>query len=198
MSNQYSNTHRNNSMTQLNTDIGVNAQIICYSGSPPANVAAAVTGTLLVQFAGNATAFGAVASQQLTANAVASVNAAASGILGYYRINTSGGTPVAQGTIYQSTPLTTNALTAANSNVLNFAATTGVVAGMSISGTGVIPGTTVLATTGTTVTMSQASTAGVANAAAITFGGDMTVANTNVAAGQSCQFTSLVVTAAGA
>lgn len=196
--NQYSTTHRSNSMTQLNTDIGVNAQIIAYSGAAPANVAAAVTGTLLAQWAGNASQFGTIASGVLTASVVAAVAAAAAGVAGYYRINTSGGTAVAQGTIFQTTNLNTNALTAANGNVLNFAATTGVSVGMTVSGTGVVAGTTVIAVTGTTVTMSNSSTAGVANAAAITFGGDMSMTNTNIAAGQTCNFTSLTVTATGA
>lgn len=195
---QYSTTHRTNAMTQLNTDIGVNAQIIIYSGSIPANVATAPTGTLLAQFAGNATNFGAAASGQLTANAVAGVNASATGTAGYFRINTSGGTAVVQGTVYQSTPLTTNALTAANGNVLNFAATTGVVVGMTASGTGIPTGAKVIAVGGTTVTLDQASTAGVANSTVVTFGGDMTTANTSLASGQPCTFNSLVITAFGA
>jgi glyoxylate carboligase len=95
---QYSTTHRTNAMTQLNTDIGTSAQIIIYSGAAPANVAASVTGTLLVQFTGNATQFGTVSSGVLTASSVAGVNAAATGTAGYFRINTSGGTAVVQGT----------------------------------------------------------------------------------------------------
>lgn len=95
---QYSTTHRTNAMSQLNTDIGANAQIIIYSGAIPANVGTAPTGTLLVQFAGNATAFGTAANGVLTANAVAGVNAAGTGTAGYFRINTSGGTAVVQGT----------------------------------------------------------------------------------------------------
>ena len=85
-------------MSTLNTDIGTSAQIIIYSGAAPANVAAAVTGTLLVQFAGNATAFGTAATGVLTASAVANATAAATGVAGYFRINTSAGTAVVQGT----------------------------------------------------------------------------------------------------
>lgn len=95
---QYSTTHRSNAMTQLNSDIGINAQIILYSGAMPANVGTAASGTLLVQFAGNAGGFGSVTSGVLTAAAVAGVTAAASGTAGYFRINTSGGTAVLQGT----------------------------------------------------------------------------------------------------
>lgn len=99
MATQYSVASRTTQMSQLNTTIGVNAQIMIFSGTAPANVGTAATGTLLVQFAGNATAFGAAASAVLTAGAVAGVNAAAAGTAGYYRINTSAGTAVTQGTI---------------------------------------------------------------------------------------------------
>jgi len=95
---QYSTTHRTNAMTQLATDIGTNAQIIIYTGTMPANVGTAPSGTLLVQFAGNATQFGTASGGVLTASAVANVNATGSGTAGYFRINTSGGTAVVQGT----------------------------------------------------------------------------------------------------
>ena len=130
---QYSLTHRTNAMSQLNTDIGINAVIKIFSGAAPANCGTADTGSLLVQFAGNATAFGAVASQVLTANAVASVAAAATGTAGYFRI-------------YPSAATTTNAVTQG------------------------------------TVAASAA---------------DMIVTNVSIAAGQTCNFTSLTVTAFG-
>ena len=95
---QYSTTHRTNAMTQLATDIGTNAQIIIYTGTMPANVGTAPSGTLLAQFAGNATQFGTASGGVLTASAVANVNATGSGTAGYFRINTSGGTAVVQGT----------------------------------------------------------------------------------------------------
>ena len=96
---QYSTTHRSNAMTQLNTDIGANAQVMIYSGAIPANVAAAPTGTLLVQFAGNAAGFGTVSNGALSSAAIASVSAVGTGTAGYFRINTSGGTAVIQGTV---------------------------------------------------------------------------------------------------
>lgn len=99
MANQYSTAARTAQMGQLNTTIGINAQIMIYSGAAPVNVGTAATGTLLVQFAGNVSAFGSAASAVLTAAAVASVNAVAAGVAGYYRINTSAGVAVAQGTI---------------------------------------------------------------------------------------------------
>lgn len=83
---QYSTTHRTNAMTQLATDIGVNAVIKIWSGSPPATCATADSGTLGVTFAGNATQFGTASAGVLTASAVASANAVASITAGYFRI----------------------------------------------------------------------------------------------------------------
>ena len=83
---QYSVTHRTNRMTQLVTDIGVNAVIKIFTGSIPANCGTADTGTLLVTFAGNASQFGTVSSGVLTASAVANATAAAAGTAGYFRI----------------------------------------------------------------------------------------------------------------
>ena len=98
---QYSLTHRTNAMTQLNTDIGINAVIKIFSGTVPANCGTADSGTTLVTFAGNAAGFGSAASQVLTASAVAGVNAAATGTAGYFRIYPSAATTtnaVVQGT----------------------------------------------------------------------------------------------------
>lgn len=128
---QYSTAARTSAMSQLNTTIGANAQIVIYSGAAPANVAAAPTGTLLVQFAGNAGGFGSASSGVLTASVVASAAAGGTGTAGYFRINTSAGVAVMQGTCAAS-------------------------------------------------------------------GADMNLTNTSIAAGQTCNFTSLTVTAFGA
>jgi hypothetical protein len=201
MSLQYSVADRTNKMTQLATDVGVNAVIKTFTGSMPATCATADTGTLLVQHAGNATQFGTASAGVLTTSAVATVNAVAAGVAGYVRVYPNAATTtnaVFQGLAFQSVPLTTNALTAANGNVLNFASTTGVAVGMLVAGTGIIAGTSVIAFTGATVTLSISSTAGVANAASITFTGDFTFTNTNIASGQSVPFTSQTITAYGA
>ena len=103
MATQYSVTTRNNNRALLNTDIGINAQIIIYSGAIPANVGAALTGAALAQFVGNAAAFGTVLNGVLTAGAVASTTGlagAGAGTVGtHYRINTSAGAAVTQGTV---------------------------------------------------------------------------------------------------
>lgn len=98
---QYSLTHRTNAMSTLNTDFGTNAVIKLFTGAPPANCGTADSGTLLVTFAGNATAFGAAASQVLTASAVANATASGGGTAGYFRIYPSAATTtnaVVQGT----------------------------------------------------------------------------------------------------
>ena len=198
---QYSVTHRTNAMTQLATDVGTSCVIKVFTGAMPATCATADSGTLLAQWAGNATQYGTAAAGVLTVSAIANATAVASGTAGYVRVYPTAATTtnaVSQGLAFQSVALTTNALTAANGNVLNFAATTGVAVGMSISGTGVIAGSTVIAFTGTTVTMSISSTAGVANAASITFAGDYTFTNTNIATSQIVPFTSQTITAYGA
>ena len=197
---QYALTHRTNAMSQLYTDIGINAVIKLFTGVPPTNCGTADTGTTLVTFAGNATAFGTAASQVLTASAVANANAAAAGTAGYFRIYPSAATTtnaVAQGLCGANVVIATSALSAANSNVLTFTATTGVAVGQTVSGVGVVAGSTVVAFTATTVTLSLTSTAGVASAASITFSYDMVLTNTNIAASQTCAFSSLTVTAFG-
>lgn len=198
---QYSTTHRNNNMADLTTQLGTTAFLLIYSGALPANCAAAATGTLLASLPCS-NPFGATPSAGvLTASAITSANAVATGTAGYWRLCTSsaGTTVISQGTIFASTSLTTSALTAAGSNVLNFASGgTAAVAGMLASGTGIPAGTTVLSSTATTVTLSQASVAGVAASVAITFNGELTLASTSISSGTTVSVTSFTFTANGA
>jgi hypothetical protein len=130
---QYSLTHRTNAMSQLNTDIGASAVIKVFQGTIPANCGTADAGSVLVTFAGNAGGFGTVASQVLTASAVASATAGGTGTAQYFRI-------------YPSAATTTNA---------------------------VVQGTCGLSAA------------------------DMILTNTSITSGQTCNFTSLTVTAFG-
>lgn len=193
---------RNAGLDSFETTVGTAAKIRLLSGTLPANCAAAQTGTLLAEFAlasdwmGAASA-GAKAFSNLPLSATAVGGAPTDAT--YYRIvDTAGTTCHEQGTIFPTRNLTTNALTAANGAVLNFASTTGVVVGMNVSGTGIPADTQVTAVTGTTVTMNKISTAGVANAAAITFGGDMSLDNVSIATGQTVNITAWTKTAPGA
>ena len=187
-------------MGTLTTDVGSAGVCKIFTGAPPATCATADTGTLLATFAGNAT-FGASASGVYTLNAISGVTASGSGVAGYFRWYPNAATTtnaVIQGTVYQSSTLVTSATTAANSNVLTFSSVSGLSVGQTVSGTGILAGATIIATTGTTVTISMASTAGVGSGVTITFGGDMNLTNTNIAFGQTVNFTSQTITAYGA
>src|SRR6185437_926004 len=108
---QFDTTTRSNMLTQLNTAIGVNALLDIFTGSPPANCAAASTGTLLGTFTCNATNFGTVSAGVLTVAAIANITAGATGTAGYFRVRDSGGVTVhMQGTV---------ALSAADLNITN-------------------------------------------------------------------------------
>lgn len=99
---QYSTAHRNNTMTQLATDIGASCKIKIWTGSAPVNCGTADSGTLLVTFVGNAGGFGTVTGGVLTASAVASVTASGTGVAGYFRIYPAADTStnaVVQGTV---------------------------------------------------------------------------------------------------
>jgi hypothetical protein len=109
---------------------------------------------------------------------------AALGTAAHYRIK-QGATCHEQGSAGMNVVVATNALTAANGNVLNFASTTGVAVGQNVSGTGVPTYATVVAFTSTTVTLSHTSTAGVASAASITFGPDLALDNSSIAPSQA-------------
>jgi hypothetical protein len=184
---QLSVAARNARLDVVETTIGTAPKLRLYTGAPPATCVTAPSGTLIreitlpsdwmnVASGGSKTLLGSWTDS----------SAGTAGTAGYYRIYDSAGTTChEQGTVAQNVILSTNALTSANSNVLNFASTTGVAVGQLISGTGVIPGSIVLAFTGTTVTMSIASTAGVSSAASITFGGDLALDNVVIAQSQT-------------
>jgi hypothetical protein len=198
---QYSTTHRTNAMSDFNTTVGASGLLKIWTGSMPANCATADTGTLLATLTCNAT-FGSAASGVITLNSITSATAVATNTAGYFRIYPSSATTtnsVIQGLIFSTVSLATSSTTAANSNVLNFASGgTAFLAGMLLTGTGILPGTYVLASTATTVTMSQASTAGVGSAVTITGGGDLTLSSTSISTGQTVSITSWSITAFGA
>ena len=175
----------------VETNIGVSPIVRLYNGTKPADCAAALSGnTLLAQgtlpsdwmAASSAGVKAKSGSWTLTGQSGAGAGTAAT----FYRIFNSGDTVChEQGTAGANTVINTNGATAANSNVLNFAATTGVAVGQQVSGTGIPADTKVLAFTGTTVTLDKASSAGVSNGASITFGYDMVLDNNNIANAQS-------------
>lgn len=193
---QYSVAVNNAKLDAIETTIGTAPKLRFYTGSMPANCAAAATGTLLEDQALPSDWLAAAASAIKAKAGTWTGNFDAAGTVGYWRIYDSSGTTChMQGLVFAQVQLTTNSSTAANGNVLNFAATTGVSVGMKVSGTGVHPDATVVAVGGTTVTMSHTSTAGVSSSATITFTGDMTLDNTSAANGQAWTVNSFQITA---
>lgn len=186
---QNSVTVRNAEADSYEQTIGASPLIKLFEEALPANCAAADAGSPIAGGelpADWLTAADAGAKAKSGTWALAGLVAAGTGKnAAHYRIYNNAGTVChEQGTVKQDVALVTSALTAANGNVLTFAATTGVVAGMKASGTGVPAGAKVAAVDGTTVTLTHTSTAGVDSGATITFKGDMTLDNINIANNQ--------------
>lgn len=201
MAKQFSTTLRNAWLDLYESHIGTSAKLLIYSGSPPANCAASATGTLLIEMTLPSDWMAAAASGSKDLSGVWSGTVVADGTAGYYRVTSSGGTVHEQGTVTRSFALTTTATTSAGNNVLTFTSASGVSGGMSISGTGIEAGATVLSAGATTVTMSVASTAGVGNGAVIYFGdtsGDMWLTSTALTVGQALTISARTLTAPGA
>lgn len=199
MTMQFSSTMRDDFLQQFEDTLGTTPKLRLYSGSVPANVAA-TAGTQLLEITLPSdwmTKTGGVATKSGTWSGTVGTGGDAS----HYRLLTSGGTAHHQGSVSQAFSMATNAITAANSNVLNFADTTGVTTGAAIYGTGVPTGATVLSKTSTTVTMSAVSTAGVTSGATIYFGdvdGDLWLNNVTLAPSQVVTITAWTMTAPGA
>jgi hypothetical protein len=185
----------------LEVHITASPDLQIYSGTQPANCAAAATGTLLAlgtlpaDFLGSAA--GGAKALAGAWNYTGQSGAGAGTALGYYRIAKTGTCHV-QGSCGPSVALNTSALTAVNGNVLTFASTTGVQVGHNVSGTGILADTQVVALTATTVTLSRTSTAGVASGAAITFAPDLVINSPTISNGQTGSVTSYTFTAGGA
>lgn len=97
---QYSTTHRTNAVADISTQVGGTGYLLIYTGAAPANCATAASGTLLASLPCSAT-FGTASAGVLTANAITSASAAATGTAGYWRLCTAsnGTTVIAQGTV---------------------------------------------------------------------------------------------------
>jgi hypothetical protein len=97
----FTTTLRNNRLDQITTAVGSNALIRIYSGTPPANVGTALAGnTQLAELACSATFAPGASGGVLTLNAISNdTSADASGTATFFRILTSGGTAIVQGTV---------------------------------------------------------------------------------------------------
>lgn len=198
---QISTTGRNAMADALEAHIGPSPDLEIRSGSQPANCAAVDAGTLLglgtLPSDWRGASAGGVKEIAGAWNYTGQAGAGAGTAPGHYRVKKSG-VCHEQGSCGPAVPLTTNALTAVNGNVLNFASTTGVLVGHNVSGTGIPAGARVVAVTSTTVTLSHTSTAGVASATAITFAPDLVINSPTISNGQAGTVTSYPFTVGGA
>lgn len=124
---QYSTTLRNNQLDQIESTVGVSAKLRLYSGAPPADTAAAATGTLLVEMAlpsdWLAAASGGSKVKAGTWTGQGTVAAGTGTNAGYFRITDSAGTTThMQGTVGitgSGTDLTLDNTSIAQSQVVN-------------------------------------------------------------------------------
>lgn len=82
----YSTAIRNAQLDQITTAVGTTAKLRIYSGTRPANVASAITGTLLAELTCNATFAAASSAGVLTLNSITSATASASGTASHFRL----------------------------------------------------------------------------------------------------------------
>lgn len=91
-------TTRNNMLDEITSDIGASGLLRIYDGSRPATGGAATT--LLAELPLSATAAGAAAAGVLTFSAItADASANATGTATWFRVATSGGTAVVDGSV---------------------------------------------------------------------------------------------------
>ena len=89
-----------NALTALLNVASAAGHVKIYTGTQPASVATAATGTLLSTLTLSVTAFGSASNGTATANAITSdTNAAASGTAGWFRAFDSAGTAVIDGSV---------------------------------------------------------------------------------------------------
>lgn len=168
---QFHDDLRNDWADRYESIIGTSPKLRYYTGAPPANCAAAPTGSLLVDIGLPSDWMTAASSGSKSKSGTWSATATGTGTIGWYGLWNNGLTKrYEQGIVTQAFALTTNALTAVNSNVLNFAATTGVTVGMNAYGTGVPSGAKVSEVGATTVKLDMVCADGVSSSTSILFG----------------------------
>ncbi len=197
-----SDTVRNAKLDAEETAIGTAPILRLYSGTIPADESASLGAAVLLAQGTlpsdwMAAASGGTKAKTGTWTLTGQSGAGAGTAATFGRIYASDGTTChKQFTVGAATTYNTSANTAANSNVLTFTDTTNVAVGQSASGTGIPAGATVLAKTGTTVTLSHASVAGVGSGVTVTFGYEMNLDTNSIANGQSINVSTFSLTAA--
>ncbi len=205
MSRQFGTAVRDAWGNNFESTIGTAPKLILRTGVAPAACVTTDTGTFLAILTLPSDWLSASSAGVKSLLGTWTGTAGATGTIGHYRLKDSTatstdntGTTHEQGSVGMNVVIATSATTVGNSNVLTFVSTTGVATGQNVTGTGIVAGSTVIALTGTTVTLSLASTAGVASAASITFGYDMVVDNTSVANTQAVTISTYTLTLPGA
>lgn len=101
MATQFRTTERNAWLDAVTSAIGSSGLLRIYAGTPPANVAAALSSNTLLATCPLSSVFAPAASGGvLTANAITSDSSAdATGTATFFRLLTSGGTAIVQGTV---------------------------------------------------------------------------------------------------
>jgi hypothetical protein len=201
MARQYSTRVRNALLQVYEDTIGTAPALELRSGSQPATCATADSGTLLVPITlpsdWQAVPAAGVAAIAGTWQGLATV----AGTIGHYRLKGTGSTVDEQGKVTSAFGRATSASTSANSNVLTFTSTAGILVGQAVSGTGIVEGSLVTEVGATTVKLSLISTAGVSNGVTVYFGdttGDMWLPTLTVAVNQVVVVSSRGFTAPGA
>ena len=127
----YADTLRNLRLDQITSQIATSGLLRIYSGTPPANADAVLSGnTLLAELALSATFAPGASGGVLTANAITPDSSAdATGTATFFRLVTSGGTSKVQGTVGTSGAdmnfNTTNFVAGAQVNVTSMVITAG-------------------------------------------------------------------------
>ena len=97
---KYSTSLKNARLDAITTAVGASGLLRIYDGSQPADPNTAITSQVkLAELACSATVAAAASAGVLTANAITAANAVASGTAAWYRLTTSGGTAVVDGTV---------------------------------------------------------------------------------------------------
>ena len=206
MVNQFSPEVRNAMANQFEAVVGLSMLVRCYNaGSLPANTAAPATGTPIAEGVAPPDYLGAASGGQvsllgtLTVTGLPAAGTTPGTAITYVRFFNNAGTVChRQCTAGGQVTVPTSSATAANGVLLVFASGAGIQVGMQVSGTGIVPGTTVLAVAGGNVTISQASVAGVSSGASITFKADLAFDNASISTGQVATITSDSIAIGGA
>lgn len=199
---QFSVAARNAALNGIETTIGTAPKLRMFTGTRPANCAASSTGTMIVEMSLPSDWLENAADGVILKKGTWSGTSVAAGVVGYYRIfDTAGTTCHEQGSVSQAVTIATSASTAAFGNLLTFASTSGVSVGFGVTGVGVSAGSTVVAVTSTTVTVSAAvGASGVSSGASIQFGdvtGNLQLNNTSISIGQTVTIDYKAITCPG-